>query len=238
MTGGSRIAVLPAVVVTILGIGGARATGQPPPLSARFVLTTVDRASTDTSTGMVHLQMGTSACLFVATPVKQEMRLSPKELVIYYPERDLALVGTVSARQAPPLFEALTVALSDPTRTLPRGSTLLERKQVGAVLLTRWRMAKDGGEQMGEMRIEETRDGASKVEVLDRAGHPQRRFSFADRLRVGGSSVPRSIEARYFTAAGAEQRRESWTLSDVAPQAAPTTCARVGPRTKVQELTW
>ena len=239
MTGRQRAALLAGASAAFLAARQpARAEGPPPPLSARFVLESVDGPHKDISTGTVHLQPGMNACVLVETPVKQELRLGLKELVVYYPDRDLALVGTVSPRQAPPLFEALVVALSDPTRTLPRGSTLLERKQTGAVLVTRWRVVKEEGEQAGEMRIEETREGASRIEVLDPARHPQRLFSFGDRLRFAGRSVPRTIEARYFTAAGAERRRESWTLSDLAPETGTTSCARIGPKTKVQELAW
>jgi hypothetical protein len=237
MTAGRGPALAAAVVTTLIAVG-AHADGQAPALSARFVLEMVDGPRTDTSTGTLYLQSGANTCLLVATPLQQEMRLGPKELVIYYPERDLALVGTVSARQAPPLFEAISVALSDPTRTLPRGSTLLERKQSGGVLRTRWRVAADDGKQLGEMRLEETRDGVSRVEVLDSDGHPQRRYAFTDRLRVAGRSVPRSIDARYFTARGTEQRRETWTLSELTTGGDRPTCARIGPKTKVQELAW
>ena len=233
----SRGCALAAVVTASLIAVSAGADHQPPAFSAHFVLEMVDGARRATSTGTLYLQSGTNACLIVATPLRQEMRLGPKELVIYYPERDLALVGTVSARQAPPFFEALSVALSDPTRTLPRGSTLLERKQSGAILLTRWRVAADR-EQLGEMRLEETREGVSRVEVLDLAGHPQRRFFITDRARMAGRSVPRSIDAQYFTALGTEQRREIWTLSDLMAGQDRPSCAHVGPKTKVQELAW
>lgn len=241
MTGRVRatLAWAAAAAVFVAANGPARADGQLPPLSARFVLDAADGSHQERSTGSLHLQAGMNACVFVETPVNQEMRLGLKELVVYYPDRDLALVGTVSPRQAPPLFEALVVAFSDPTRTLPRGSTLLERRQMGAVLMTRWRVVKDnGGEQVGEMRIEETREGASRIQILDRAGHLQRGFSFGDRVRLAGRSVPRTIDARYFTAAGAERRRETWTLSDVTTKSEAPPCARLGPKTKIQELAW
>jgi hypothetical protein len=66
------------------------------------------------------------------------------------------------------------------------------------------------------------------------------RFSFGDRVRVAGRSVPRAIDAAYFGPGGVAARRERWALANVARLDPPVAgnCAQVGPQTKVQDLTW
>jgi hypothetical protein len=54
-------------------------------LSASFVLKTIDAQGTDTVSGAVSFIPGGEVCVAVKTPVVQEMHLTPRELVIYYP---------------------------------------------------------------------------------------------------------------------------------------------------------
>jgi hypothetical protein len=211
-------------------------------LSADFVLKTIDAQGTETVTGTLSFVPGGDVCVAVKRPNLQEMHLSPRELVIYYPERDLALVAEIGPPHAPPMLDALAAGLADPGSTLPDQSKLIETTRANGNLFTRWRVVDASGHELGEMRAGESRGGAFSIELLDQTGKPQRRFSFGDRVRVGARSVPRSIGAEYFAAGGARQRQEQWTLANLTRfdqgRAAPIGCAHLGPHTKVQELQW
>ena len=220
---------------------GGRAAGSLS-LTANFVLKTIDAQGTETVTGALSFIPGGDVCVAVKTPNLQEMHLSPRELVIYYPDRDLALVANVIPPHAPPMLDALAAGVADPGSTLPNQSKLIERKRANGNLFTRWRVIDAAGQELGEMRSAESRDGALSLDLYDRAGKPQRRFTFGDRVRVGGRSVPRTIGAEYFAAGGARQRQELWTLANVTRfddgRAAPIGCAHLGPHTKIQQLQW
>ncbi len=140
------------------------ATSGPPAapavsLSANFVLKTIDAQGTDTVSGAVSFIPGGEVCVAVKTPVVQEMRLAPRELVIYYPERDLAFVARFEPTQPPPMLDALAAGIVDPGSTLPSESKLLEQKRENGNLVTRWRVVV-GGTETGEMRTVESRAGA------------------------------------------------------------------------------
>jgi len=210
-------------------------------LSADFVLETVDTQGTETVSGALSFAPGGDVCVAVKRPTLQEMHLSRRELVILYPDRDLAFVARVAPNHAPPMLDALAAGVADPGSALPSSSKLLERRRDDGNLFTRWRVIDGGGHEMGEMRTGESRGGVFSIDLLDPSGRPQRRFSFGDRVRVGARSVPRTVEAEYFAPGGARTRRERWTLANVRrfDQSAPSIgCARLGPRTKVQELPW
>src|SRR3954451_12454025 len=210
-------------------------------LSASFVLKTVDAQGTDTVSGAVTFIPGGEVCVAVKTPTVQEMHLSPRELVIYYPERDLAFVGRFEPSHPPPMLDALAAGIVDPGSTLPSESKLLERRRENGNLVTRWRVIASGTET-GEMRTVESRGGAISIELSEKSGKPQRRFTFGDRIRVGTHSVPRTIVADYFAAGGVQNREEQWSLTNViAPDPrhpAPIGCARLRPETKIQTLQW
>ena len=240
---GAWAAPVAAVASTLLLAPVSGPPGAAPvALSARFVLKTVDAQGTETVSGAVSFIPGGDVCVAVKVPRLQEMHLTPRELVIYYPDRDLAFIAQVGPQQAPPMFDALAAGMVDPGSTLPTQSKLLERKRVGASLQTRWRVLDGEGKVLGEMRAVETREGASSVEITAPSGKPQRRFTFGDRVRVGARSVPRTIVADYFAAGGARQREEQWSLEAVTRldprRAAPPECARLRPQTKVQALSW
>ena len=152
----------------------------------------------------------------VKSPRLQEMHLSPRELVIYYPDRDLAFVAHLAPPQPPPMLDALAAGLVDPASTLPAGSKLLDRKRANGELLTRWRVVDGGGKELGELNAVETRQGARSIELVDGKGQPQRRFTFGDRVRVGIRTVPRTVVADYYAPGGARQREEQWTLERIA----------------------
>ena len=210
-------------------------------LSASFVLKTTDAQGTDTVSGALSFIPGGEVCVAVKTPNVQEMHLSPRELVIYYPERDLAFVAHFDPTQPPPMLDALAAGIVDPGSTLPRESKLLERKRESGNLVTRWRVVV-GGAEAGEMRTVESRAGAISIELSEKSGKPQRRFTFGDRIRVGTHSVPRTIVADYFAAGGVQNREEQWSLADVTkPDPRHPTqlgCARLLPGTKIQTLQW
>ncbi|HVY40180.1 MAG TPA: hypothetical protein VHM31_19710 [Polyangia bacterium] len=206
-------------------------------LAADFVLKTVDAAGTETVSGALSFVPGGEICVAVKSPRLQEMRLSPREMVIYYPDRDLAFV----AHLAPPMLDALAAGLVDPASTLPAGSKLLERKRANGELLTRWRVVDGSGKELGELRAVENRMGARSIELVDGHGQPQRRFTFGDRVRVGIRTVPRTVVADYYAPGGARQREEQWTLDRIArfdPQKGPVGCAKLGAQTKIQPLQW
>jgi hypothetical protein len=213
-----------------------------PVLSAAFALETTDAADVERSAGTLAFLPGGDVCLWVTAPLRQEMRLGARELVIYYPDRDLAMVGQVAAGKAPPMLESIVAGVSDPGASLGAGSRLVEQHRADGKLLTRWHVEDGAGHELGELRAVEERAGTSSLEIYDRKGKLQRRFSFADRARVGGRSVPRAIDADFFGADGARRRHEHWTLRDVAPldggHPALPDCARRRPTTKVQELPW
>lgn len=222
------------------------ATPGPPPapsvsLSASFVLTTIDEQGTDRVSGDLSFIPGGEVCVAVKTPVVQEMRLARRELVIYYPERDLAFVAHFEATQPPPMLDALAAGIVDPGSTLPGESKLLEQKRENGNLLTRWQIVVDGAET-GQMQTIESRAGTLSIELRERSGQPQRRFTFGDRIRVGTHSVPRTIVADYFAAGGVQKREEQWSLADVVKpdprHPAQIGCARLRPETKVQTLQW
>ena len=210
------------------------------PLAADFVLKTTDQRGTETVSGALELLPGGEICLDVKSPRVQEMRLAPREMVIYYPDRDLAFVAHLAPPDSPPMLEALAAGLVDPGSTLPKGSKLLEQKHANGELITRWRVVDDNGNELGEMRAVESRAGARSVDLTDKGGHPQRRFSFDNRVRVGTHSVPRAIVADYFEEGGVRQRHEQWTLDHVSrldPQKANAIgCAKLRPQTKIQPL--
>jgi hypothetical protein len=229
-----------AALVTLLSQAAGTRDGAPLALAADFVLQLGDDGgrTTDTVSGSLSVVPGGETCVMVKKPLAQEMRLSPRELVIYYPDRDLALVATVSSRQAPPMLDALLAGVVDPGSTLPSASRLVEERHVDGKLYTRWRVVDDGGHEIGEMRATESRDGALAMDLVDTGGKPLRRFSFADRVRVGARSVPRAIVAEYF-ATGVRVRREQWSLLNLTRlDGRRPGCARLGPRTKVQNLPW
>ena len=237
---GASIAVALATVLSSETPGATAGTSLA--LSADFVLKTSDVQGSETVTGALSFMPGGDVCVAVKTPNLQEMHLSLRELVIYYPERDLALVANVVPPHAPPMLDALVAGVADPGGTLPPQSKLIESKQVNGRLFTRWRVIDASGQELGEMRSAESREGQLSLDLFDKAGKPQRRFSFGDRVRVGARSVPRTIGAEYFAAGGSRQRQEQWTLANVTRfdqrRAAPIGCARLGPHTKVQELQW
>ena len=210
-------------------------------LSASFVLKTIDAQGTDTVSGALSFIPGGEVCVAVKSPTVQEMHLSPGELVIYYPERDLAFVAHVTPSQPPPMLDALAAGIVDPGSTLPSESKLLERKRENGNLVTRWRVVA-GGSETGEMRTVESRAGAISIELSEKSGKPQRRFTFGDRIRVGTHSVPRTIVADYFAAGGVQKREEQWSLADVTKldprHPAQIGCARLRPETKIQALQW
>jgi hypothetical protein len=210
-------------------------------LSASFVLKTIDAQGTDTVSGAVSFIPGGEVCVAVKTPVVQEMHLTPRELVIYYPERDLAFVARFDPSHPPPMLDALAAGIVDPGSTLPSESKLLERKRENGNLVTRWRVVA-GGAEAGEMRTVESRAGAISIELSEKSGKPQRRFTFGDRIRVGTHSVPRTIVADYFAAGGVQKREEQWSLADVIKpdprRLAQIGCARLRPETKIQTLQW
>lgn len=210
-------------------------------LSASFLLKTIDAQGTDTVSGALSFIPGGEVCVAVKTPTVQEMHLSPRELVIYYPERDLAFVAHFDPSQPPPMLDALAAGIVDPGSTLPGESKLLERKRENGNLVTRWRVVA-GGAETGEMRTVESRAGAISLELSEKSGKPQRRFTFGDRIRVGTHSVPRTIVADYFAAGGVQKREERWSLADVIRpdprHPAQIGCAHLRPETKIQTLQW
>lgn len=210
-------------------------------LAADFVLKTTDADGTETVSGALNFIPGGEICVAVKSPRLQEMHLSPRELVIYYPDRDLAFVAHLAPPQPPPMLDALAAGLVDPSSTLPSGSKLLDRKRANGELTTRWRVIDAGGKELGEMRAVETRQGARSIELVDKTGQPQRRFTFGERVRVGVRSVPRTIVADYFSPGGTRQREEQWTLDRIGrfdPAKGPVGCAKLRAQTKIQPLTW
>ena len=210
-------------------------------LAADFVLKTVDAAGTETVSGALSFLPGGEICVAVKSPRLQEMHLSPRELVIYYPDRDLAFVAHLAPPQPPPMLDALAAGLVDPASTLPAGSKLLERKRANGELLTRWRVVDGSGKELGELRAVENRLGARSIELVDGKGQPQRQFTFGERVRVGIRTVPRTVVADYYAPGGARQREEQWTLDRIArfdPQKGPVGCAKLGAQTKIQPLQW
>ncbi len=239
--------MLAFAVAAALGLTAAAAEGPPAAstgsvsMAADFVLKTVDASGSESVSGALTFIPGGEICVAVKSPRLQEMHLSPRELVIYYPDRDLAFVAHLAPPQAPPMLDALAAALVDPSSTLPSGSKLLDRKHAGGELTTRWRVLDAGGHDLGEMRAVETRQGARSIELVDKAGQPQRRFTFGERVRVGIRSVPRTIVADYFSPGGTRQREEQWTLDRISrfdPAKGVPGCAKLGAQTKIQPLTW
>jgi hypothetical protein len=212
------------------------------PLAADFTLKTTDKQGTDTVSGSLQFLPGGEICVAVKSPRIQEMRLAPTEMVIYYPDQDLAFVAHLAPPQPPPMLDALAAGLVDPSSTLPKSSKLIERKHANGELITRWRVVDDAGKNLGEMRAVETRAGARSVDLIDAAGKPQRHFTFEDRVRVGTRTVPRAIVADYFMQGGVQQREEQWALDHVSrydPQKGNAIgCAKLRPQTKIQTLTW
>lgn len=235
------LAIAAALGVALTGDGTPAPTGSVS-LTADFVLTTVDPRGTEKVSGALSFVPGGEICVAVKSPNVQEMHLSPRELVIYYPDRDLAFVAQLAPPQPPPMLDALAAGLVDPSSTLPPGSKLLEQKHANGELTTRWRVVDNAGKELGEMRAVESRDGARSVELSDKAGQPQRRFTFGDRVRVGVHSVPRTIVADYYAERGAHTRQEQWTLERIGrfdPQkAAAQGCAKLRAQTKILPLTW
>ena len=209
--------------------------GQPIGVSAAFVLRTTDSAGTEAVAGTLRFSTGGELCVQVTSPHAQTMLLSPREITLFYPDRDLALVATVKAGQAPPMLGALAAGIVDPGSTLPPRSTVIETKRDGANLVVRWRVVDSDGRELGEMRAREAREGTTLLEIFDKGGKPDRKFSFGDRVLVGGRSVPRAIRAEYF----AVKRTEQWELSNVMKGATgEKPCPRPGPTTKIQPLPW
>jgi hypothetical protein len=222
---------------------GAEGTPTTPPLSAsaEFTLRTTDEGGVENVAGTVTFIPGGKVCVVVKSPVRQEMSLSVHELVVYYPDRDLALVANLKPSQAPPMLEAIAAGVIDPASTLPKQSKLLEHTPANGKLYTRWQVISDRGEKLGELRAWEARDGIASTELVNDAGKPQRRFSFADRVRVGARSVPRRIVAEFFGKDGVRARVERWELSNVlafSAGAGVAECARRGPKTTVTEMQW
>jgi hypothetical protein len=229
-----------AAATTLWSQAGALKGGPSLAFSADFVLKTTDSQGSESAAGVLRLTPGGEVCVTVKTPRVQEMRLSAREMVIYYPDRDLALIATLSPQQAPPMLDAIAAGVVDPGSTLPGPSKLVEQRHADGKLFTRWKVVDGSGQDLGEMRAVESRDGTISVALSDTGGAPQRRFSFADRIRVAGRSVPRAVSAEYFAAGGAFSRREQWTLENVArfDQRPTSGCARIRPQTKVQTLQW
>jgi hypothetical protein len=230
----------PIATVLALLLAGTE-TAPPLSASAAFTLRTTDLGGTETVTGTVTFVPGGQVCVRVTSPRRQEMSLTPRELVIYYPDRDLALVASVRPPQGPPMLEAIAAGVVDPASTLPHQSRLVEHAPRNGKLFTRWQVISDGGEALGELRAWEARDGVAATELVSPKGQVQRRFSFAERVRVGARSVPRRIVADFFDRQGTRDRQEQWELSQVAPVGAggaPADCARRGPKTVVTELPW
>jgi hypothetical protein len=237
-SGAAAVAILSTVLSGPAPAPGARSVS----LAASFVLKTIDAQGTDVVSGALNLVPGGEVCVAVKSPNVQEMHLTPRELTIYYPDRDLAFVAHFEPPQPPPMLDALAAGIVDPASTLPPDSRLIERKRESGNLVTRWRAVDASGKAIGEMRAVESRAGARSLALLGAAGKPQRRFTFGDRIRVGAHSVPRSIVADYFAAGGVQKREEQWSLADVAPldprRPVSIGCARLRPQTKIQALSW
>ena len=93
--------------------------GAPAPvslaLSADFVLETLDAQGTETVSGALRFVPGGDVCVAVKRPTLQEMHLSRRELVILYPDRDLAFVARVAPNHAPPIVAGSATSASRPT---------------------------------------------------------------------------------------------------------------------------
>jgi hypothetical protein len=233
-------AVVVAVVSAVLSVSAPAPGARSVSLAASFVLKTIDAQGTDVVSGAVNFVAGGEVCVAVKSPNIQEMHLTPRELTIYYPERDLAFVTHVDPSQPPPMLDALAAGIVDPASTLPAQSKLIERKRDKGNLVTRWRAIDASGNPIGEMRAVESRAGALSIELFEPSGKLQRRFTFGDRIQVGAHSVPRSIVADYFAAGGVQKREEQWSLTDVAAldprRPVAIGCAHLRPQTKIQAL--
>ena len=234
--GAAAFAVVSAVLSASAPAPGARSVS----LAASFVLKTIDAQGTDVVSGALNFVAGGEVCVAVKSPNVQEMHLTPRELTIYYPERDLAFVAHVDPSQPPPMLDALAAGIVNPASTLPAQSKLIERKRDKGNLVTRWRAIDASGNPIGEMRAVESRAGALSIELFEPSGKLQRRFTFGDRIRVGAHSVPRSIVADYFAAGGVQKREEQWSLADVDAldprRPVSIGCAHLRPQTKIQAL--
>ena len=113
-------AVSVAFASTFVSAAGFGAPGAPAvSLSASFVLKTIDAQGTDTVSGALNFIPGGEVCVAVKSPTVQEMHLSPRELVIYYPQRDLAFVAHFDPSRPPPMLDALAAGIVDPGARSP-----------------------------------------------------------------------------------------------------------------------
>jgi hypothetical protein len=218
--------------------------GAPPGVafSARFTLTQKVGERVETSSGGLSLTPSGVFCLDVERPLRQQVRLDRDQARLLYPDRNLVLRGRVRAGQLPPVLDAVLAGLGDPARTLPRTAVLAERRREGELLLTRWRVQDGEGRDAGAMIIGEGRGGVRSLEFLSPKGELLRRYKFGERVRIGTTAVPRTIEADYRLPGGAPLREERWALDEVGPIRGAATldasCAQGAADVEVKELDW
>jgi hypothetical protein len=156
-------APITAALLALAPPGAGVGAAQPLALSADFVLRLSSGGAAGDSDAAVtgHLRMipGGEVCVTVTAPLAQQMRLSARELVILYPDRDLALVTPLAPRQAPPMLDAIAAGVVDPGSTLPVKSRLVDQRHADGKLFTRWRVVDGSDQDLGEMRAVETREG-------------------------------------------------------------------------------
>jgi putative component of membrane protein insertase Oxa1/YidC/SpoIIIJ protein YidD len=159
----------------------ARAEGPTARVSftAPFALEMGGRGPVERSSGTVAFLPDGSVCIRVASPIQQELHFAHDEVVVYYPDRDLALRSKVEPGTAPPLLDAVLAGVVDPASTIPKTSKMLEQKRHEEELRTRWKLIDAEGRDLGEMRTVETREGGRQR----RARRPERQDAAPPRLR-------------------------------------------------------
>ncbi len=189
------------------------------PFEARFALETDDGKAKDDSSGRLFLQQSGALCIAVERPLRQHLLFDSHALVIYYPDDKIVLRAKPRLGQLPPMVDALYTGFMDPASIVPPTSTILEqrRDEAAATLTTRWSLRDKDGKQHGQLRAVETREGTSQLELLNDDGKLMRRYDFADRVKLGKASIPRSVTVLYVKP-NVHDRIDRWKLEEVVPE--------------------
>lgn len=216
-------------VAVVAGLPAALRAGDAPGFAASFVLAEGDAKQTSTSTGSLALAVSGEAYVDVQTPVDQKIWMNATGMSVYYPAEGTVIKTSTAQGELPPVFDALLAAVRDPADLLGGKAKLKDRGREGERLVTRWQAADKDGKALGTVKVTETAEAVQRLEVFGPKGGLAVRYDFAGHRKSGGLRVPATIEARYFTAKGAEHRFERWRLSDARPLDAATRDLLGGP---------
>lgn len=213
-----RRATASAIGMTLLAaLCGATAHAQSPlPASRNNIALQLDFSlqvdRDEPVQGLLQLDRSGQTCVQVASPVQQRMWLDAKGAQVYYPQSRQLFRHRAGDRTMPAFLDALLAGLTEPAGHLPQGARLLSRTTTAQGVQSVWRVSDRDERTVQRLTIVETREGVASIVLQTEQGAPLREYQFGPRMRVGRTSAPTTITARYHGNSAKAVRVERWSL--------------------------